>query len=342
MQPYPVLNIDSQKNYLLSQQLDLIASLTGGCAYLCYISSANIECLSSQQNHSIFSIDWIKQHTQKVLNQAPSLPVDLYTKKITLFNQELYGVFFLDSPKSSKNENLFNTFYRSIVQILESILKELEPLLQINIPQFINNFNEHWWIKNAQGEYLCYNNAALDELDKSQLWCADRNNYRGKKDTDFFNKAFAQHAIDTDNLTLNAQTQLFFEEGSNFILDFMDINSYELIKTPIKDPLGKRIGIIGLIRDTSMYMPRDDSYLFKAKSFYNALESILIISHHQKILDCNPFFLKNAFFEKDQIINHYLNEFISPEELLDLTPLLNQLRKNDQVEGHKHYIINPI
>lgn len=343
MTTFPLLQLTPQSYREMAEQLDLLASLTSGDAYLCYKTTENIEFLASTNEEKKHTNEEIQEFAQESFDNELFLDADMQVTNITNGNSgEICTVLFLIAEKTEKNTTLFNTFSGYFCNRIRELITELEPLATATLPELLNSFYDHWWIKNTQGEYLYYNDISLDHLKSFSQWHGSTDDYKGKTDHELFDLEVADEFKHSDDKAINADAQIFFEDDKQRMsphdVDALDIvhphlipaintDTYELIKAPIKNANGERIGLVGYTRDTSMYMPREDRFLHQATSFENAIDLIFVVDQNRTIIDCNTSFLKFTDFNREEVIGVYLDEIAPKEAMRDLAKQIGKIKE---------------
>lgn len=269
-------------------------------------------------------------------------------------NSEMCAVFILISPPTEENvtlfthtaeanATLFKTFCGYFRNRVRELIAELEPLVSATLPELLNSFYDQWWIKNTQGEYLYYNDVSLEHLQEFEQWRGSASDYKGKTDHELFEQQVADEFKHSDEKAINANAQIFFEDKKQRISPHdvdaseddasssINTDTYEIVKAPIKDAEGNQIGLVGYTRDTSMYMPREDSFLHQASSFENAIDLIFVLDQNRTIIDCNTSFLKFTDFNREDVIGVYLDEIAPKEAMYDLASHIAKTKER------KHY-----
>ena len=120
------------------------------------------------------------------------------------------------------------------------------------------------WLKDPEGVYLSCN-AKFEKY-----FGAREQDIRGKTDYDFVNKAQADAFGDHDKKVILSEMPLIIEEAINYA-DGGELAHLETIKTPMYDPGGKLVGVLGIGRDITTRKQTEQ----ELDRYRNRLESIL-------------------------------------------------------------------
>jgi diguanylate cyclase (GGDEF)-like protein/PAS domain S-box-containing protein len=123
-------------------------------------------------------------------------------------------------------------------RLAQQMLEQRENLLQ----NLLQTIPDRVWLKDTDGVYLTCNNAFAHNLGATQSQVV------GTVDSDWVGAEHAQAFAATDQMASRAGTTVTIEEGMPTPLSD-DPGLWEIVKTPMHDPHGQLIGVLGMARD---------------------------------------------------------------------------------------------
>lgn len=177
-------------------------------------------------------------------DQAPYL--DIYVDVTTTGDPNTFETFFPPMSKYflitvfSPEKNRFATVFQDITERKKAEQELVQSRAQLRL--LINTIPDLVWVKDPEGVYIACNKKF------ERFFGATETEIVGRTDYDFVDKAladfFRQHdrnAIDQDKPSVNEEWLTFASDQHHGL--------FETIKTPMRDPNGKLIGVLGIARE---------------------------------------------------------------------------------------------
>lgn len=180
----------------------------------------------------------------------------------------------------------------------------------ISLQTFIDSFEEHIWVKNAEGVYTICNQSV------EKAWELPSREIVGKTDEELFGKDIAEIFLHGDKQAIDAGAPIIVAE----CLDGQSQNKHlwlETLKVPALTPEGTLAGVIGMTRNISKHKEVEEQLTLATNVFKHSLEGVVVTDRHGNITDVN-----GAFYE----ITGY-----SREELLGQNPRLFNSGRHEKV-----------
>ncbi|MFD1097315.1 bifunctional diguanylate cyclase/phosphodiesterase [Shewanella litorisediminis] len=183
------------------------------------------------------------------------------------------------------------TLARALLEGVAAVLGAGESGL---LQSFMDAFEEHIWIKDAEGRYRFINQSTLVS------WDITRAQILSYKDAEIFPERFAEYT-DTDHKAVKEGHPIVVAECIDRSLDKGNI-WLETIKAPMYDTDGRLLGVIGTTRDIARYKAAEEQLLLTSKVFENAIEGVMITDSNGVITEINGAFETITGYSRDEVI----------------------------------------
>ena len=164
----------------------------------------------------------------------------------------------------------------------------------------LNTLPDPVWMKDLEGRFMTCNQAM------ASLLGAPVTQIIGKTDHDFMSPQLAEffrqkdrEAIAAGSSRVNEEWLPHAESGETILL--------ETIKTPVPDPDGKPIGVLGIGRDMTDRKQVENELLLMSRVFFNSGEAILITDADARILAVNREFTKLTGYSQEEVLGRNPN-----------------------------------
>lgn len=162
------------------------------------------------------------------------------------------------------------------------------------LQSFMDAFDEHIWIKDAEGHYRFINQSTLVSWDLSPAQILSR------KDAEVFPDRVSEYT-DTDLKAVKEGHPIVVAECIDRSLE-KDLTWLETIKAPMYDMDGRLLGVIGTTRDIARYKAAEEQLFLTSKVFENAIEGVMITDSNGIITEINGAFETITGYSRDEVI----------------------------------------
>lgn len=181
----------------------------------------------------------------------------------------------------------------------------------------VDNTTDAVFVKNLQGEYLLFNDAAATLVGVSAV------DVVGKTDAAIFDFASAQHVMSIDRRVISSGEVESVEEELTSVNGV--VRTYSATKAPYRDQTGRIIGLVGISRDISD-RKRAEKSLRASEARYRALidhaiDGIFLHAPDGQVIDVNDSACKSLGYSREELVGQ-LPTFLDPvitQESLDAT-----------------------
>lgn len=275
--------------------------------------------------------EWLDSQSIKSLTAVPMMN-----------GNECIGFVRLDSVKThhfytAAENKLLTVFAQMLVNI--EVRKQSDIALrnsQASLSVMIKTIPDLIWVKDIEGKYIICNS----EFEK--FFGASEVDIVGKTDYDFMDNELAEFFRQHDKNALKAGKPTVNEEWITYAND--GHKAYlETIKTPICDPAGNIIGVLGIGRDITDRTIADENLRKSEDRFRNFFEHSLVgksITTVDGKLRVNKVFCDIVGYTEEELNNIHWSE-ITHEEDIDLNIKYLQSIENGEsnsVQFEKRYI----
>ncbi|PTC04974.1 GGDEF domain-containing protein [Vibrio mediterranei] len=163
------------------------------------------------------------------------------------------------------------------------------------LQQFIDALDDHVWVKDADRKYIAVNKSV------ESAWNMPRSDIFGKTDFDLFAKSRSEHYQKADDRVIDSGVQETVEECASRDAYGHDV-WLETIKSPIQQPDGELIGVIGMTRNVTRRKQVEVRLSITSEIFNNFQEGMMITDQNGKILDVNSAFSEVTGYQAIEVI----------------------------------------
>ncbi|MCG9663169.1 EAL domain-containing protein [Vibrio mediterranei] len=163
------------------------------------------------------------------------------------------------------------------------------------LQQFIDALDDHVWVKDADRKYIAVNKSV------ESAWNMPRSDIFGKTDFELFAKSRSEHYQKADDRVIDSGVQETVEECASRDAYGHDV-WLETIKSPIQQPDGELIGVIGMTRNVTRRKQVEVRLSITSEIFNNFQEGMMITDQNGKILDVNSAFSEVTGYQAIEVI----------------------------------------
>ncbi|WP_216613747.1 sensor domain-containing protein [Vibrio mediterranei] len=163
------------------------------------------------------------------------------------------------------------------------------------LQQFIDALDDHVWVKDADRKYIAVNKSV------ESAWNLPRSEIFGKTDFELFSKSRSEHYQKADDRVIDSGAQETVEECASRDAYGHDV-WLETIKSPIQQPDGELIGVIGMTRNVTRRKQVEVRLSITSEIFNNFQEGMMITDQNGKILDVNSAFSEVTGYQAIEVI----------------------------------------
>ncbi|OIN28838.1 diguanylate cyclase [Vibrio barjaei] len=164
-----------------------------------------------------------------------------------------------------------------------------------SLQQFIDALDDHVWVKDSDRKYIAVNKSV------ESAWNLPRSEIFGKTDFELFSKSRSEHYQKADDRVIDSGAQETVEECASRDAYGHDV-WLETIKSPIQQPDGELIGIIGMTRNVTRRKQVEVRLSITSEIFNNFQEGMMITDQNGKILDVNSAFSEVTGYQAIEVI----------------------------------------
>jgi diguanylate cyclase (GGDEF)-like protein/PAS domain S-box-containing protein len=167
--------------------------------------------------------------------------------------------------------------------------------LDVDLQSFIDAFDEHMWVKDANGHYVACNKSV------ERAWRKSTEQIVGKTDFDLFDQRTANEFIESDKLAISNGSTVVVSECEEVDVNFNKV-WLETIKAPIYNTQGQLTGVIGMTRNIAKHKEAQDQLILAANVFQNAVEGVVITDSNGNITEINQAFTDITGYSREEVI----------------------------------------
>ncbi|MCG9624156.1 EAL domain-containing protein [Vibrio mediterranei] len=164
-----------------------------------------------------------------------------------------------------------------------------------SLQQFIDALDDHVWVKDSDRKYIAVNKSV------ESAWNLPRSEIFGKTDFELFSKSRSEHYQKADDRVIDSGAQETVEECASRDAYGHDV-WLETIKSPIQQPDGELIGVIGMTRNVTRRKQVEVRLSITSEIFNNFQEGMMITDQNGKILDVNSAFSEVTGYQAIEVI----------------------------------------
>lgn len=149
------------------------------------------------------------------------------------------------------------------------------------------------WMKNPAGVYIACNKAAAQMLGKP------REGILGKSDDDLFDPGQASQFRDADLAALRTRRPVSLEEQ---VTSEGSLHILEAIKTPVIQPDGTAVGVLGVARDITDRRRQEETMRMANLIFQTSSEAFIVTDEANRIVGANPAFTQQTGYQLEEVL----------------------------------------
>jgi diguanylate cyclase (GGDEF)-like protein/PAS domain S-box-containing protein len=271
-----------------SQSIDENTQLQHEASLLQHIKASHTHNVSPVDQHTSVYHQLIRSYQGHLIGVISFSANDIKISEALLF-QALSAI-------QTRIADMLSNAIRYYISSLTIDSNAPEPVsLDIDLQSFIDAFDEHMWVKDANGQYVACNKSV------ERAWRKSKDQIVGKTDFDLFDQLTADEFIESDKLAISTGSTVVVSECEEVDINFNKV-WLETIKAPICNAQGQLTGIIGMTRNIAKHKEAQDQLLLAANVFQNAVEGVVITDRDGNITEINQAFTDITGYSREEVL----------------------------------------